>query len=459
MEYLPLFVKLTDQRCLVVGGGAVARRKIEWLLAAGASITLVALQIDDDVRELLAGTADIAQRAFVDTDVDGKVLVIAATNDRTVNAAVYAAATRRGVLVNSVDDAAASTAIFPSIVNRNPVIVAISTGGRSPTLARRIRSMIEARLPPRTGTLAEVLGGWRTRLRSDGQGDAIHRRFWEELLDGPIPNAVYAADIELADSLFDEQLLRGTNPSRGFVSLVGAGPGDADLLTLRALQCIERADVIFYDNLVAPEILERARRDARKVYVGKRRAFASVRQESINAMLVEAAQQGERVVRLKGGDPFIFGRGGEEIETLSGHGVPFEVVPGITAALGCASYANIPLTHRDWSQSVRFVAGNLSGDRINLDWPELARAEQTLVIYMGSRGVADICHQLTLHGMDPETPAALIVNGTLPGQRVIEATVATLAHAVAQADPHGPTIIIIGRVVALRGRLTASQTR
>lgn len=454
MEYLPLFVKLTDRQCLVVGGGEIARRKIEWLVSAGARITLVAPHIDADVRELLRDSSNIHQRAFRDDDVSGKMLAIAATDDRAVNRAVHAAAMQRGVLVNSVDDADASTVIFPSIVNRDPVIVAISTSGRSPTLARRIRSMIEARLPQGTGPLAELLGRWRTRLRSGDQPVVVDRAFWEKVLDGPIPNAVYAADVNLADALFEAQLQRGARASSGFVSLVGAGPGAADLLTLKALQCIERADVVFYDNLVSPDVLARSRRDARKVYVGKRRAFASVRQESINALLVEAARKGQRVVRLKGGDPFIFGRGGEEIETLSRHGVPFEVVPGITAALGCASYANIPLTHRDWSQSVRFVAGNLTGDRINLDWPELARAAQTLVIYMGSRGLGDICGELVKHGMNPETPAALIANGTLPSQRVIEGSVATLADAVSQTNVHGPTIIIIGRVVALRRALT-----
>jgi uroporphyrin-III C-methyltransferase/precorrin-2 dehydrogenase/sirohydrochlorin ferrochelatase len=455
MEYLPLFVKLTDRRCLVVGGGEVARRKVEWLMAANAKITLVAPQIDNEVRALLAGAAEIEQRAFIDDDVDGKVLVIAATNSTAVNRAVYAAAMQRGILVNTVDDAEISTVIFPSIVNRDPVVVAVSTGGRSPTLARRIRAMIEARLPQGTGALAELLGTWRTRLRTGEQRVAVNRNFWESLLDSPIPDAVYAADLERAEMLFDERL-RGDSPARGFVSLVGAGPGAADLLTLKALQCIERADVVFYDNLVSSDILDRTRRDARKVYVGKRRAFPSVRQESINAMLVEAAQSGERVVRLKGGDPFIFGRGGEEIETLSQHGVPFEVVPGITAALGCASYANIPLTHRDWAHSVRFVAGNLSGDRINLDWPELARPGQTLVIYMGSRGLAEICRALISHGMDAQTPAALIVNGTLPQQCVIEAPVASLADAVAESGAHGPTIIIIGRVVGLRRTLSAN---
>jgi len=455
MEYLPLFIKVANQRCLLVGGGEVARRKLEWLVQAGAHVSVVAPEIDDAVRVLLADHGEIHTRKFEAEDVVGKLLVVAATNDAAVNRSVHLAATRAGILVNTVDDRALSSAIFPSIVNRDPVIVAVSTGGRSPTLARRIRSLIEARLPSRIGTLAESLGRWRAPVRTVMPDVAARRRFWDGLLDSGVPNAIYEGNVELAEALFEERLSSADPTSVGFVSLVGAGPGAADLLTLKALRCIERADVVFYDNLVSAEILTMTRRDARQVYVGKRRAFASVRQESINVMLVESARAGERVVRLKGGDPFIFGRGGEEIETLAEQGVPFEVVPGITAALGCASYANIPLTHRDWAHSVRFVTGNLSGDRINLDWPELAKPDQTLVVYMGLRGLAEIARQLIAHGMNPQMPSALIARGTLPDQQVIEAPIGALPDTVAAASVHGPTIVIIGRVVALRGRLSA----
>jgi uroporphyrin-III C-methyltransferase / precorrin-2 dehydrogenase / sirohydrochlorin ferrochelatase len=455
MEYLPLFVKVTNRRCLVVGGGEVARRKLAWLVEAGAHIMLVAPEVDDAVRTMLGDRGELHLRRFDTTDVFGNLLVVAATNDAAVNRAIYEAATDAGILVNTVDDAALSSAIFPSIVNRDPVIVAISSSGRSPTLARRVRSLVEARLPSRLGTLAEALGRWRARVRAAIPASATRRQFWEDVLDGPISNALYEGNIELADALFERSLQHPEQRSAGFVSLVGAGPGAADLLTLKALRCIERADVVFYDNLVSAEILAMARRDARHVYVGKRRAFASVRQESINSMLVAAAQAGERVVRLKGGDPFIFGRGGEEIETLAEQGVPFEVVPGITAALGCASYANIPLTHRDHAHSVRFVTGNLTGDRIHLDWAELAKPDQTLVVYMGLHGLADIGRELIAHGMSPDMPSALIARGTLPDQQVVEAPLATLADAVAAAGVHGPTIVIIGGVVALRRRLTA----
>jgi uroporphyrin-III C-methyltransferase / precorrin-2 dehydrogenase / sirohydrochlorin ferrochelatase len=454
MDYLPLFVDVRGRRCVVVGAGEVARRRLEWLFDAGASVTVVAPDVDAEVRALCAGRGEILQRRFEAADVLGAMLVIAATNDRAVNRAVHAAATERGVLVNTVDDAALSSVIFGSIVKRDPVVVAVSTGGRSPTLARRVRSLLEARLPARLGMAADVLERWRARVVAEIGDAASRRRFWDDVLDGPAANAMYDGKTDVADTLIEERLRHWDQRALGLVSLVGAGPGDPGLLTLKALQCLERADVVFYDNLVSPDVVAMARRDARRVYVGKRRAFHAVRQESINTMLIEAARAGDRVVRLKGGDPFIFGRGGEEIETLAEQGVPFEVVPGVTAALGCASYANIPLTHRDWAQSVRFVTGNLSGDRVNLDWPELAKPDQTLVIYMGLRGLPEICRELIAHGTDPAMPAALIARGTLPDQLVIEATVGTLAQRIETAEIHGPTTLIIGRVVALRRRLS-----
>jgi uroporphyrin-III C-methyltransferase/precorrin-2 dehydrogenase/sirohydrochlorin ferrochelatase len=454
MDYLPLFVDVRNRRCVVVGAGQVARRRIELLFDAGATVTVVAPAVDADVRELCAGRGEILERPFETADVAGAVLAIAATNDPAVNRAVHAAATERGVLVNTVDDAALSSAIFGSIVRRDPVVIAVSTGGRSPTLARRVRGLLEARLPARLGMVAEVLERWRARVATEIADVAARRRFWDDVLDGPAEQAMYAGRTGAADALIGKRLQRWDQRTLGFVSLVGAGPGDPGLLTLKALQCLERADVVFYDNLVSPDVVAMARRDARRVYVGKRRAFHTMRQESINAMLIEAARAGDRVVRLKGGDPFIFGRGGEEIETLAEQGIPFEVVPGVTAALGCASYANIPLTHRDWAQSVRFVTGNLTGDRVNLDWPELAKPDQTLVIYMGLRGLPEICRELIAHGADPSTPAALIARGTLPDQQVIDATIESLARAVDAVEIHGPTTMIIGRVVALRQRLT-----
>ena len=452
MNRLPLFLDLSDAPCLVVGGGDVAARKIRSLIDAGARVTVVAPVLADATAEIAKRhDLDIALREFEETDVRGQLLVIAATGDADVNRRAFAACRERRVLVNTVDDAALSTAIFPSIVNRGPVTVAVSTGGASPTLARRIREQIEALLPAATGRLAEFLGGRRARVREAVPGIDARRRLWDDVLDSNVPALIAAGNEQAADAEL-MRLASGGAPE-GFVSLVGAGPGDPDLLTLKALRALQRADVIYYDNLVSPAVLERSRRDANRVYVGKRRAFAGTRQSDINARLLADAQQGLRVARLKGGDPFIFGRGGEEIETLRRHGIDFEVIPGITAALGCAACAGIPLTHRDWAQSVRFVTGHLRDDVVNLDWPELAKPDQTLVVYMGLAGLRQLSARLIEHGMDPDTPSATISRGTLEDQAVVAAPISGLAHAVERADVPGPTTTIIGRVVDLRAEL------
>ena len=452
MKRLPLFVDLSGQPCLVIGGGDVAARKIGTLIDAGARVTVVARVLGDAVAELVERHGlEVSLRPFEPADVQGRLLVIAATGDASVNREAFAACAERRVLVNTVDDAALSTAIFPSIVDRGPVTVAVSTGGASPTLARRIREQIETLLPAATGRLAEFLGRRRARVRELVPDIDSRRRLWDNVLDGNVPAHVASGDERAADVEL-ERLAAGGAPS-GFVSLVGAGPGDPDLLTLKALRALQRADVIYYDNLVSPAVLDLSRRDAKRVYVGKRRAFAGTRQADINALLLADAQHGLRVARLKGGDPFIFGRGGEEIETLRRHGIDFEVVPGITAALGCAAYAGIPLTHRNWAQSVRFVTGHLRNDVVNLDWPELAKPDQTLVVYMGLVGLRQLTARLIEHGMAPETPSATISRGTLEDQAVVAAPISRLAQAVEEADLPGPTTTIIGRVVDLRGQL------
>ncbi len=454
MEYLPLFVSVRNRPCLVVGGGSVALRKVEALVAAGAIVRVVAPTIDAELRRLVeANGGGVELRVFDERDVGGQRLVVAATNDAATNARVHEAAERASVWVNTVDDMALSSAIFPAIVDRDPITVAISTGGASPTLATRIRGWIEALLHPRLGALAEFLGEQREHLRASIPDVGVRREFLREIVESPIAELVYQNRIAAAGALLEERLAATHPGPTGFVSLVGAGPGDPDLLTLKALRCLQRADLILYDNLVGPGVLDLARRDAKKMYVGKRAGLDPDRQAAINRTLVTEAHAGKRVVRLKGGDSFIFGRGGEEIETLAEEGISFEVVPGITAALGCAAYAGIPLTHRDYAQSVRFVTGHRSGDTVNLDWPELARHDQTLVFYMGLPGLAQICDQLTAHGMDRAMPAALIARGTLPDQQVIVGTVATLAEIVSRSAVHGPTIVIVGRVVGLRERL------
>lgn len=452
MDYLPLFLDLARKRCLVVGGGEVAKRKIELLLRAQAKITVVAPDTTSSIEQLHAeGELQWVRRAFRPGDVEGNSLVVAATNDVEVNKAVFRVCEARNILINSVDAPGLSSAIFPAIVDRDPVLVAVSTGGASPTLARVARGWLEARLPARLGQLARFVAQHRDRVKARIADAPARQRFWERLTNGPAAEALLRGDENEAFTLFDRELRASdTADPVGSVTLVGAGPGDPELITLKGLRLLQSADVILYDNLVSRQLLDYARRDAEKVYVGKKRKFPGIRQEGINALLLEHARAGKQVVRLKGGDPFIFGRGGEETETLAEAGIPCQVVPGITAASGAASYAGIPLTHRDVSQSVRFVTGHRVYDHVNLDWPELAKPDQTLVIYMGLTWVEEIMARLIEHGLPPDTPAALVEMATLPTQRVITATVAQLAPVVRDADVKGPTTIVVGRVVSYR---------
>lgn len=449
MDSLPLFLDASRIRCLVVGGGNVAFRKLRLLLDAGATCRVVAPRVGEEVAGLVeANGIACEQRKFAKSDVVDVNLVIAATNDSKVNARIRNACDAANVWVNAVDDGPNSTALFPSIVDRDPVTVAISTGGNSPTLARRLRTEIETSLPASLGRLADFLGAQRQRVRGKISSIAARQRFWDLLLDGPIVDMVERGELDAAMAAF-ASALEGDVQVQGFVSLVGAGPGDADLLTLKALRCLQRADVVYYDNLVGNDVLNRARRDAKMIYVGKKRAFHSVRQDAINELLAADAQDGLRVVRLKGGDPFIFGRGGEEIATLARRGIPFEVVPGITAALGSAAYAGIPLTHRDWAQSVRFVTGHLKQEQTNLDWPELAKPDQTLVVYMGLAGLAAFTRNLVDNGMAPDTPVAVVSRATLPDQIVVTGPLSTIAETVTERGIPGPTTTIIGRVAGL----------
>lgn len=455
MDTLPLFLRLDGQPCLVVGGGAVAARKVEALARAGARITVVAPRTGPAIGKLAAdGRLRIEERRFVDEDVHGVLLAVAATGDREVNRRVYEACRARGVLVNTVDDPSLCTATFPAIVDRGPVTVAVSTGGSAPALARHLREKIERLLPAGTDRLARFLTARRADINRAAADGRARRRLWDRILDSPVPDLAESGREQAADEALG-RLVEEPAETAGIVSLVGAGPGDPDLLTIRALRTLQRADLVYYDNLVSAAVLDRCRRDAERVYVGKRAGFAGsrlTRQAEINELLLAGAREGLRVVRLKGGDPFVFGRGGEEIETLRDRGVSFEVVPGITAALGCAAYAGIPLTHRDWAQSVRFVTGHVTGGEVNLDWPELARPGQTLVVYMGLAGLTQLTERLIEHGMAPGTPAATISRGTLPDQAVVTADLSTLADEVGRARLPGPTTTIVGRVVALRDR-------
>ena len=454
MDYLPLFHKLRGGRVLVVGGGEIALRKARLLADAGAALRVVAPQIDSQLISLTEATGgEVLVRGYQVTDLEGCRLVIAATDDPQLNAQVSAEAQARSLPVNVVDAPALCTVIFPAIVDRSPLVVAVSSGGDAPVLARLIRAKLEAWIPAAYGELAGLAARFRHQVKSLYPDVNQRRGFWETVFQGPIAERQLAGQSAEAERLLQAMVDGAPVQQGGEVYLVGAGPGDPDLLTFRALRLMQQADVVLYDRLVAPAIIDMCRRDAERIYVGKRRADHSVPQEQINQLLVELALQGKRVLRLKGGDPFIFGRGGEEIEELAEHGIPFQVVPGITAASGCSAYAGIPLTHRDYAQSVRFVTGHLKDGSSNLPWDDLVSPGQTLVFYMGLVGLPTICAELIRHGRAATTPAALVQQGTTRNQRVFTGTLADLPAMVAEHEVHAPTLVIVGEVVQLREKL------
>lgn len=454
MEYIPFFFDLKRKPVLLVGAGNVALRKARLLISAGAHIRCVAPDAVPELQALLgANDGSWIPRCFTETDLEAVHLVICATADSALNERVAALCQARFLPVNVVDDPALCSIITPAIVDRSPVLVAISSGGSAPVIARRIKQMLEVQLPEATGKLAQFCRGLRERVKQQ-LPEARRRYFWEALLDGPATQWIASDQRQQADAEVERLLTAQAHSVTGEVYLVGAGPGAPDLLTLRALQLMQRADVVLYDRLVSEPILDKVRRDADRIYVGKRRAEHAVPQQEINQLLLELAQQGKRVLRLKGGDPFIFGRGGEEIALLAEHQIPFEVVPGITAASGCSAYAGIPLTHRDFAQSVRFITGHLQGDAPHVAWSEYVREDQTLVFYMSLQGLPAICSGLIAHGRSAETPAALIEKGTTPDQRVHRGTLATLPGIALAAQVQAPTLLIIGGVVSLADSLT-----
>lgn len=459
MQYLPICINLRESRVALIGGGQVALRKARLLLKAGATLTVIAPAIDTELRGALAGGEhNIVESGYTTGLLDGHTLVIAATPDSAVNAQVYRDATAGNLPVNVVDQPQLCTFIFPAIVDRDPLVIAISSSGRSPVLTRVLRRKLEQLFPAGYGRLAAFAGRYRDVVKQAIAQDADRRRFWEEALEGDIAQQVLNGRENEADALITKKLEHSSR-RLGRVSLVGAGPGDPDLLTLKALRALQQADVVLYDRLVSSEVVDLARRDAKRIYVGKRRADHSMPQPQINALLLELAQQGQHVVRLKGGDPFIFGRGGEEIELLTEHQVPFEVIPGITAANGASCYAGIPLTHRDHAQSVRFVAGYLKGDSVPHDWSQFQSTTETLVFYMGLQGVPDICKGLIEAGRASTTPVALVEQGTGVNQRVLIGTLATMPELVVQEKPSAPTLIIVGDVVTLHDSLNWYGTK
>lgn len=456
MDYLPLFLQLRSHSVVVVGGGRVAVRKVDLLRRSGARVTVVAPELREELRKLAASDAIqhiAAKFAAEHLDREAAVLVIAATDHHEVNVAVSEAARARRIPVNVVDDPALSTFIFPAIVDRSPIIVAVSSGGESPVLARRVREQIESLLPEKLGALARFMGERRKSVQR-ALGILARRPFWERIVSGLVGSRVLAGDEVGAEKAFESELRTShltTSPTTGRnglgeVYLIGAGPGDPDLLTLRALQLLQQADVVLYDRLVPDAVLERSRRDAERIFVGKETGDHSA-QDRIHELLVQHASKGLRVARLKGGDPFVFGRGGEEIEVLTRHGIPYISVPGITAALGASSYAGIPLTHRRLAQSVTFVAGHVLADE-SLDWRALAGSRQTVVFYMGVSHLDGIVAKLRDAGASADRPAAIVERATLPEQRTVRGTLETIAVLARDAEVKAPALLIVGDVTA-----------
>ncbi len=452
MDYLPIFLNIKGKNCLVVGGGEISFRKISILTQAGAVVTVVSPELCKSIAAL-PGIEYVAER-FLATHLEGVSLVIAATDDAEVNKQVSREAKRRNIPVNVVDNTELCSFIMPAILNRSPLLIAFSTGGASPVLARLMRGRLEALIPQAYGRLAAFAERFRDTIKQRIAAPAQRRIFWEDMLDGAVAEKVFAGDEQAAEAMLLDKLAHPQQQAGGEVYLVGAGPGDPDLLTFRALRLMQKADVVLYDNLVSRPILDMTRRDAERIFVGKQRDNHTLPQEEINDLLVRLAKKGKRVLRLKGGDPFIFGRGGEEIEKLSENQIHFQVVPGITAASGVSAYAGIPLTHRDHAQSCIFVTGHLKDGSMNLDWDALARPKQTIVVYMGLHGLETLCSELVAHGLPDSTPAAIVQQGTTQNQRVVCGTLATLPKIAEAEKLQAPTLIIVGGVVTLREKLS-----
>jgi len=451
MRYFPAFTNLDGRPCLVVGGGETAARKVRLLRRARAHVVVVAHSLNAELAELAAdGAITHIRREFRAGDVPGKALVIAGTDLGAVDEAVADVARVANVPVNAVDRPWASTFITPAIVDRDPLVIGISSGGAGPVLARQIREKLEAMLPARLGRLATFAEGFRDAIADKLSPGPARLRFWQRVFDGPVAEDVIQGREDAATDRMNRMLADVADRAEGEVAIVGAGPGDPDLLTFKALRYLQRADVVVHDRLVAPEIVDYARRDADRVFVGKARGSHACSQDDINAKLLAHARQGLKVVRLKGGDPFVFGRGGEEREHLEAHGVPVVVVPGITAATGCAASAGIPLTDRRHASAVAFVTGHPHDADAPPDWHALATSGQTLAIYMGVGTAGVTADRLMAHGLDGETPAAVVERGTMPDQRVVQTTLADLGACVAAHGVQPPAMLVIGAVANVR---------
>jgi uroporphyrin-III C-methyltransferase/precorrin-2 dehydrogenase/sirohydrochlorin ferrochelatase len=455
MKYFPIFLDTTDLTCLVVGAGEVAARKVELLLKTSAHITVVAPWVCDTVQRFAKEEKiQLIVRPYIVSDMNDKQIVFVATDNSELNEQIHDQAREQKILVNVVDNTPLCQFITPSIVDRSPIIIAMSSGGVAPVLLRYLRQKLESVIPQKVSLLGLFSEKFRDSVKKRFQSVTERRYFWEDVLDGDIAENVLQGNEQVAEQKFLEKLnAPDASKTVGEVYLVGAGPGDPDLLTFRALRLMQKADVVVYDRLVSPQILELVRRDAEKIYVGKAKSNHTLPQDEINELLTKQALAGNRVVRLKGGDPFIFGRGGEELETLIEHGISFQVVPGITAASGAASYAGIPLTHRDHAKSVVFATGHLRDNSINLNWQGLAQADQTIVFYMGLTGLPIICEQLIKHGLAPSTPVAMVQSATTAQQKVVIGTLEDIQQKAEAAKIKPPALIIVGSVVNLHNKL------
>lgn len=454
MRYFPLFFDTQDIQVLVVGAGEVAARKIELLLKTEATIRVVAPDVSPTVALLAQqGKITLHQSRYEAHHLDGAQLVFIATNDEALNTDIQQQAKARNIIVNVVDNPPLCDFITPSIVDRGNITIAMSSGGVAPVLLRYLRQKLEAIIPQNIRYLGDFAEKFRETVKSKLPTVTQRRYFWEWFFDSDVAEGVLQGNLNEAETPFLQKLEQAAQDdafTQGQVYLIGAGPGDPELLTFRALRLMQKADVVIFDRLVSPQIMDLVRRDAEKIYVGKEKSNHTIPQEQISAMLVEKAKEGHRVVRLKGGDPFIFGRGGEELETLVQAGVDFQVVPGITAANGAASYAGIPLTHRDHAQSVVFATGHLKDNTINLNWSGLAQPNQTIVFYMGLTGLSVITEKLQEHGLTGDTPIALVQQATLESQKVVTGTLANILDNPDVATLKPPTLIIVGSVVSLQ---------
>ena len=459
MDHLPIFLDVNGKRTLIVGNGVSAARKADLLLRAGSDLTIVAPELGEELAQLAESYSFKHQATELTADdLSGCMIAFGCERDEAVNQNLRKLAAVAGIMVNVSDKTEDCDFIMPAVVDRTPLLIAISSGGTSPLLVRMLKARFETTIPAAYGRLAEFAGSYRDRIKELIPNLTRRRRFWEAMVSGPVAEHLFSSQFEQAGSLMESQLeeaaVAGDQPPPGEVYLVGTGPGDPDLLTFRALRLMQQTDVVLYDRLIGDGILNLVRRDAQRIYVGKLKNNHTVPQEEISNMLIDLAKQGKRVLRLKGGDPFVFGRGGEEIEALSENGIAFQVVPGVTAANGCAAYAGIPLTHRDHAQACVFVTGHEKDGELNLNWESLIQPRQTVVLYMGLSSLDAITHGFLSHGAEPATPAAVIENGTRAGQRVITGTLESLLEKAELASIKSPALIIVGSVVSLREKLS-----